>query len=338
MKRAKNLYNQLLNREKIKEIIIKASKGKRKRGEVRAVLADIDNYADKVLEMLRNKTYYLYPTHHKKIMENGKERNLTISPFFPNRILDYCFVEVLKPIIKKGMYEYCIGNVDGRGATYGQRYIEKNIRKYKYFLKLDIHKFYPSVQPSKLVECLKMHIKDEDFLKFASFIVLANKDLPIGSYYSQWCSNLYLQKLDHYIKEVLRVPLYVRYVDDMLLCGNNKRKLKCAMYEIQRHLHALGLTLKREEYVKEVDETPIDFLGFRFYECKTYLRQKIFKALNRRLKSVRKKRHCSARQAQSIMSYLGWFKQLAVGYGYYKNKVRKTISFGALRRIISNAS
>lgn len=93
MKRKGNIYQQILNIETIKGIITIASRGKRKRHEVRKVLENIDEYAQTILDMLKNKTYYLLPTRNRTITENGKERKLTISPFFPNRILDYIIVE-----------------------------------------------------------------------------------------------------------------------------------------------------------------------------------------------------------------------------------------------------
>lgn len=338
MKRKGNIYKQILNIETIKGIITIASRGKRKRREVRKVLENIDEYAEAILDMLKNKTYYLLPTHNRTITENGKERKLTISPFFPNRILDYIIVETMKPIIRRGMYEYCIGNVDGRGAMYGQKYIEKKIKNYKYFVKLDIRHFYPSVKPEKLMDCLKRFVKDKDFLDLAETIIIANDELPIGSYYSQWFSNLYLQGIDHYIKEELEVPCYVRYVDDMLLLGNNKKKLLCAMYNISRYLGKLGLVLKRIESVREIETQPIDFLGFRFYKDKTKLRLRIFKSINRRIKRVRKKLHCCLSQARSVVSYLGWFRHIKIGFLYYKNHIENVTKIGFLKRIISYAN
>ena len=130
MKRVSGLYNKILDKEYIKEIIVLASKGKTKRGAVRRVLENIDHYTDVIYEMVKNSAYELKPTHNKTIVENGKKRELTISPFFPNRVLDYLMVETLKPVIRKSMYYYCIGNVDKKGMMFGKDYIARNHKKY----------------------------------------------------------------------------------------------------------------------------------------------------------------------------------------------------------------
>lgn len=334
MKTYKNLYKQLLNKERIKEIIILASKGKKKRCEVKRILNDLDNYVDIVYNMLRDKTFYMKETHNKIIFEKGKERLLTISPFFPNRILDYLIVESLKPIIRKSMYEYCVGNVDKRGLMYGKNVVAKRYKKYKYYLKLDIHKFYPSTSSQELLNLISNKIHDNDFIELCRCVVGSCKCMPIGSYCSQWLSNWFLQDLDHMIKEQCKIPFYIRYVDDMLLMGNNKRALLRAMYKINEWLNLHNLTLKRFENVYEVKQRPIDFLGFRFGE-KIKLRTRNFKKLNKRIKHIRKTKHICLSQARSLISFIGWLKQINIGYLYYKNHIYNVVKLGKIKNIIS---
>lgn len=140
MKSIKNVY-PTITREFIHDTIILAAKGKKKRREVREVLTNIDKYTDLIYTMFVNKEWWQYPTHSREIVERGKKRQLTISRFYPNRILDYIMVEILKPYIRKSMYEYCVGNVNGRGIVYGKKAIEKHYKHYKYALKLDIISF-----------------------------------------------------------------------------------------------------------------------------------------------------------------------------------------------------
>lgn len=68
MKTYKNIYKNLLSLEKIKEIIILASKGKKKRREVKRVLNNLDFYANEILTMLKNKSFYMLPSHNKTIL------------------------------------------------------------------------------------------------------------------------------------------------------------------------------------------------------------------------------------------------------------------------------
>lgn len=338
MKTYKNLYKTLLDKERIKEIIYLSAKGKKKRREVQKVLDDIDKYVDIVYNMLINKTYYMSPTYTKIITERKKQRELTISPFFPNRILDYLVVESLKPIIRKSMYEYCVGNVDKRGIVYGKNIVAKNYKKYKYYIKLDIHKFYPSTKSEELMKIIKYKISDPDFISLCECVILACDIMPIGSYYSQWLSNWLLQDLDHSIKEKYKIPFYIRYVDDMLLMGNNRKMLLKTMYVINDWLKLKGLELKRIESAYQVGTKPIDFLGFRFKENTILLRTQNFKTLNKKVKKVRKANHICLSQARSLISIVGWLKQIDIGYLYYKNHIKDIVTFGNLKRIVSTQS
>ena len=335
MQTIKRIYDHLLNKEYIEFVIKKAAKGKKKRCEVQTVLADIGKYADEIIRMLETGEFALKPVSYKTIVERGKKRELTISPFFPNRILDYIIVEALKPYVRKGMYRYCVGNVDGRGISDGERVIARKYKQYKYYLKLDIRKYYPSVTSEQLYAFLERKIADKRFLRLCKAVVTQVPDLPIGSYYSQWFSNWYLQDLDHYIKEELRVPLYVRYVDDMVLMGNNKRKLLNAMYCINRKLGEKGLELKEFGQVKRWDVAPLDFLGFRF-GATVRARRTMFSRLLRLLRKIRRRRHISVSQARALLAYLGWLRYITCGYIFYRNHIKPLVRRGELKRIISD--
>lgn len=336
MKRIGNIYKNILNKEEIKNIIIKASRGKKNRKEVIKVLDNINYYTNAIYDMLKYKTYYMKPHYNKTIIEKGKERVLTISPFFPNRILDYIIVETLKPHIKKSMYEYSVGNVDKRGMMYGKKIIAKKYKHYKYYMKLDIHKFYPSVSSKELMSFIETKIKDKEMLSLIKCVVFNCDNMPIGSYYSQWFSNWFLQDLDHKIKEQYHIGFYIRYVDDMVLMDNNKKRLLNAMYNIQRWLNERKLCLKRLEQVYTIKQRPIDFLGFRFCENKIILRIRNFKNLNNKIKNIRKNKHICVSQARSILSLIGWLKQTRLGYLYYKNHIKDFIKLGRAKNIISN--
>ena len=336
MRSVKRVYDNIRTDEHIATIIKLASKGKTKRTDVKWALDNIESCTKEIRWMLETGCFWQKPSHSKTIIEKGKKRVLTVSPFFPNRILDYLVVEALKPHIKKGMYEYCVGNVDKRGTLSGKKTIERNYQKYKYYIKLDIRQFYPSVKNKLLIEFLERKIKDRCFLALCKFVIGDKDGLPIGAYFSQWFSNWYLEGLDHYIKEVLHVPFYVRYVDDMLLMGNNKKLLKRAMYNIAKFLNELGLELKEKAQVKEHDLIPIDFLGFRFSKGKTKLRLRNFKRLNLRVKRIRRKGHISYKQAAALISYVAWLKYVPGGYMYYTRKVKPYARRGEIRRVIAD--
>ena len=77
-------------------------------------------------------------------------------------------------------------------------------------------------------------------------IIDSHQGLPIGNYTSQWFANFFLQGLDHFIKEQLHVKYYIRYVDDLVLLGSNKRNLHKVRELVQNYLEGHLLKLKKE--------------------------------------------------------------------------------------------
>lgn len=340
MKRIGNLYEQIYDPENIKKAIRNASKGKHEKGYVRKILENSEYYAVEISEMLKNDTYRPSPNRYKTIKDGAsqKERNITIPAFYPDQIIQWAIVQVLQPLFMRGMYTYCCGSVPGRGGLRAKKYIEKVQRKKdaRYTLKLDIKKFFPSVSHDKLKSLLAKKIKDKKVLQLLNRIIdNGGPGLPIGYYTSQWLSNFYLQEMDHYIKEILHVKYYVRYVDDMVLLGPNKRKLR-------RALSALKEYLKREGYGVEIKENwqlwktfsrPLDFVGYRFYKGYTLLRKKI---LYRLTKTVRRilLHGLNIRRARRFNSLVGWgchinFKK------YYLERIKPVISKRTVKRYIA---
>lgn len=90
-------------------------------------------------------------------------------------------------------------------------------------MKLDIKKYYPSIDKEILKNKFRRLFKDNDLLWLLDTVVDSENDIPIGFYTSQWFANFFLTDLDHYIKEILKVKYYIRYADDMILLGNNKK-------------------------------------------------------------------------------------------------------------------
>lgn len=95
----------------------------------------------------------------------------------------------------------------------------------KYCLKLDIKKFYPSINHDILKQIIRYKIKDEELLQLLDEIIDSAEGVPIGNYLSQFFANLYLAYFDHWIKEILKVIYYFRYCDDITILGSSKEEL-----------------------------------------------------------------------------------------------------------------
>ena len=230
----------------------------------------------------------------------------------------------------KSMYSHTCGSIPGRGVHYGarhlRRWLDRDRKNTKYCLKLDIKKFYPSINGDKLKEKFAAKFKDSGVLWLVNTIIDSHgAGVPIGNYTSQWFANFFLQGMDNFIKQDLRVMYYIRYMDDMVLLGRNKKELHRARKAIAEYLAPLGLTLKENWQVFRVDKRDIDFLGFRFYRHKTTLRGRNALRIRRRVKKAHKKRRVTYEDATAIISYLGWIKH-SDSHKYFERYIQPFIN------------
>lgn len=231
LKRTGYIYPKVYDINNIKRAIHCASKDKKEHRYVKEILENSDYYASKIHELLKGKEYRPTKPTIKIIQDasSGKVRTIHKPNFFPDQIIHWALMLQLQPILMKGMYKYNCGSVPNRGTSYGQKVVRKWMdtdRKHtKYCLKMDVSKFYPSIDNDILKQMFRRKIKDRDCLWLIDSIVDSNQGQPIGYYTSQWFANFFLEGLDHYIKEELGVKYYVRYVDDLVLFGNNKKTL-----------------------------------------------------------------------------------------------------------------
>lgn len=314
MKRYGNIYEKIYDKENIRIAIQKASKGKRNRRDVKRVLNDIPRHVDQIHEILKNETYKA-PNYKVSYIREGilkKERKIFKPNYYPDQIIHWALMIQLGPILMKSMYEFTCGSIPNRGVHYGKRYVRKwldNDRKNtKYYLKMDVQKFYPSVCIDKLNGKFRRKIKDEKTLNLIALMLKECNGLPIGILISQWFANYDLQGLDYFIKQDLKAKHYIRYMDDMVIFGANKKELHRMRKEITKYLSNEKLTLKGNWQVCKLDVEPLDFMGFRFFRNKTILRKSIMLRITRKARTIYKQRPVNYKNASGMISYMGWVK------------------------------
>lgn len=340
MKRIGYIYHKIYDIENIKNAIYKSSLGKREQHHVRKILNNIDYYALQIQDMLLYKKYQFPAYNIKKIYDgaNKKVRLVCKPQYYPDQIIHWALILQIEPIIMKGMYHYSCGSVPGRGTSYGQKAVRKMMdsdpKGTKYCLKLDISKFYPSVDKVILMKKIRSKIKDPDCNDLIWVILNRYVGLPIGKYTSQWFSNLFLEELDHFIKENLRIKHYVRYVDDMVLFSANKKSLHIARILINKFLSRINLRLKDNWQVFKIQKRDVDFLGFRFYRNKTILRKRNALRIRRRVSKIRKKGHLNYKDACAVISYWGWIKR-SDSFNFCNKYVKPYIRVNTAKQVVS---
>ena len=346
MKSYNHLWEQLISDENYYQAVENATKHKsgksKKDREARRYKEHAAELKEEFLDYVKT---YKHRDHKPKEVYDGirRKRRKIYVPNVKEQILHHMIVNILKPIFMKPMYEHSYGSIPGRGAHKAKKTIEKWIRKndknFKYILKMDIKKYFDSVPHDILKRKLSKIIRDERFLELL-FEVIDTTDvgIPIGFFTSQWIANWYLTDLDHYIKEKLGAKYYVRYMDDMVIAGPNKRRLHQIRDQINDYLEKeLGLKMKGNWQVYRFNYgdrgRDLDFMGFRFFRNRTVLRRTIY------FKAVRKARRIKNKglniyTARQMLSYMGWFKCTDC-YGAYLKYIKPNVSFRSLRHYVS---
>ena len=314
MKRIGNIFDEVISLENLRLADEKARKGKLKSYGVRVHNKNREANLLALHESLKNGTFKTSKYHIFTIYE-PKERLIYRLPYYPDRILHQAIMNVLEPIwvsvFNKNTYS-CIKN---RGIHKCAKDVKQALKQdpdgTRYCLKIDVRKFYPSINHEILKKVVRRKIKDGRLLALLDEIIDSTDGVPIGNYLSQYFANLFLAYFDHWLKEEKRVKYYWRYADDIVILAPNKEFLHNLLHEIRAYLRDnLKLAVKRNYQVFPVDSRGIDFLGYVFYHSHTLLRKAIKQKLCRRVAKLNKRKIAPTKEyyKQQICSWWGWCK------------------------------
>lgn len=294
--------------------ILKASKGKRKRFSVQRTLNKIDERSLSLQKMILEGTYQ--PSEYRvcNVVDHpsGKPRILHKPRFYPDQCVHHVIVLLLKDEFMKRMDPYAIASVPGRGGKYGwdaiRRWKDRNKTDTKYCLKFDIRKCYDNIKPKIIVDCMKRFIKDKKMIGLISKVAYSLPSLPLGNYTSGWFQNMIMLPVDNAIRKSRLCYRYIRYVDDSVAFGGNKRHLASLIDLVSKELNKLGLWLKSNVQIFPLNIRGLDFIGYRFFRNYILLRKRNLLNLIRTIKAYNN--HPTPALSRSLLSRIGlckWF-------------------------------
>ena len=341
LKRVNNLYGKLLSDENIRQALLEVNSTHcwyplhRPNRTVQWVERDVDARVCELRNILRGITDGTIALHVPKQRMRwdhsaAKWRKINEPLLWPDQYVHHALVQVLQPVMMRGMDAHCCGSIRGRGIHYGMRLIQKwmkNDRKgTKYCLELDIRRFYDSIQPRVVIDRLRRLVKDHYVLALCE-AVLRNGVL-IGIYCSQWFANTILQPIDRMIRDSGLCTHYLRYMDNFTIFGSNKRRLHRLRRMIERALHGLQLRVKENWQVFPTACRMPSALGYRYGREHTLLRKRSLLRLKRALAKYYRRGRASVRMAAGLISRIGQLRQ-ASSYAVLMRIYRK----GTLRRL-----
>lgn len=307
MKRVNNLFDKIVEYNNLYLAYTKARRCKRRRKEVREFEKNKETLLRKLQQSMIDGTYRTSEYETFTIYE-PKERVIFKLPFYPDRIVHHAIMNVLEPIWVSVFISNTYSCIKGRGIHKAVRDIQRDLKDTqgtKYCLKIDIKKFYPSIDHDVLKTIIRKKIKDKRLLELLDEIIDSTDGVPIGNYLSQFFANLTLAYFDHWIKEIKLVKYYYRYADDIVILSNDKKLLHNLYTDIHNYLSAIKLQIKSNHQVFPLDSRGLSFVGYVFYHTHVKLRKSIKIRLAR---SSSKYKTNKTKYRAHISPYLGWLK------------------------------
>ena len=342
MKRVGYLYDKMLDICLIRKAFHKALRGKRNKPYARHIVEHEEELAQRLLDDLRNERFVPSEPKRRVIREQprNKEREIAVPKLYPDHIVHWMVCMVLKDVFMKGMYEHNVGCIPGRGCSAGVRYVKKHLkdRDAKYIMKLDIRKYFQHIDHDAMKHILGRKIKDRRMLRLLGMIIdSVGEGLPIGFYSSQWLSNVYLEGIDHMVKERCRIRYYVRNVDDMVMMDESPVLLHLCLDELNDALPRYNLEIKKDWQVWGKDSRPLDFLGYRMWGNRSRMRSKNFYRMMRRVNRVRRLGVLKERTARQISANLAQLQFASNGASHYSKNIEPIVSKKGISKCISLA-
>jgi hypothetical protein len=268
MKRVGHLYEGIAEMDNLRHAYLLARRGKQAKPDA---LAFGRNLQDNLLA-LRNgllaETVAVGDYHYFTI-HDPKERRIC-APSFRERVLHHAVMAVCEPVLERFQIFDSYACRRGKGNQAALLRARDFAASHPWFLKMDVRKYFDSVDHEILYRQLARRFKDARLLAFFSRLLASHstapgKGLPIGSLTSQHLANFHLSFLDGFVKHELRRKAYLRYMDDFIVFGESRQDLRQVLTRIREFLQAeLKLELKSSVIINATSRG-LPFLGFRIF-------------------------------------------------------------------------
>jgi len=319
MKRYGYLFGQVCNFTALTKSAMQAAKGKKNNPRVALFLRNLENEVIALEEELLTKIYQPRPYRTFKIYD-PKERMICAADF-RDRVVHHAVCSVLEPIFEQPFIDDTYACRKNKGTLRAIRRAQGFSRRHRYFLKLDVHKFFDSVDHGVLKTQLRRKVKDADLLWLLDVFIdhpvpwtAPGKGIPIGNLTSQHFANCYLTGVDHFIKNCLRIEGYVRYMDDLVLFADEKEILWDAVVKIKTYLDKmLHLNVKSGSLLLTSVSQGLAFLGFRIFPGVTRISRQGWRRFRRKVINR------NAQLVRSEIDHEAWHRSMASLVGHMQH-------------------
>ncbi len=307
MKRFGDLYPRITSFENLFLAAKEASRAKRYRDPVLQFNYNLERNLFDLQRDLIEKTYQ--PGSYKTfIIHDPKRRMISAAPF-RDRVVHHALCRVVAPLLDRSYIYDSYANRTGKGSHRALRRFIEFARKYRYILRCDIRKYFPSIDHEILKDKIRRKIKCLDTLWLLETIIDSSNPqepvyhyfqgdnlftpferrhgLPIGNLTSQHFAVLYLNDVDHWIKEQLGCQAYLRYVDDFALFDDDREQLTEWKDMITCRIEQERLRLHQVKSQVHATRKGCEFVGFRVLPTHVRVAQKAITRAKRRIRELK---------------------------------------------------
>ena len=345
MKTYKNLFERICCFKNLHSAYLKARKCKRYRDYVLELSYRLEENLLRLQRELLNQTYHHGP-YREFVVSDSKKRRIKAAPF-RDRIVHHALCNIIEPIFDKGFTHHSYACRYGKGTHKTikklQKYIEKldrfrerrqeNAPLKTYCLQGDISKYFDSIDHQVLLELIKKKIGDQKTIWLIEEILgscysrkiyknlfdVKKVGIPIGNLTSQLFANIYLNKLDQFVKHQLKIKYYLRYMDDFLILDFSKNKLHQIKSRLQKFLkNELRLELNPRKINIFPIKNGIYFLGYCIFRDYKLLRKDTVRRFIKRTKFYQKRVSLGLMSKEKFATFL----QSWIAYAEFGNSWR----------------
>lgn len=302
MAKIQTKLEDLLTFDNLFQAYIQASKSKHHRRNVDRFEQNLYANLVQLLQELKDGTYQPRSCYKFEIYcTAGQKRRLISAPQFRDCVVQHLIYQNLYWQFDKKFIFDSYGCRKGKGPQRAAKRVYNFVQQHEpadYYCRLDMRKYYYSIDHNILREILVHDIEDQSLIELMMKFCTnpTGVGLEVGNVISQFFGMIYLNRLDHYCKRVLKIKHYIRYVDDIVIITNSKQQAQLIKQTVEQYIKSV-LNMSLSKCKIQPIKHGINFSGMKTFPHYSVIRKRSLRNLNRAIKANR------WNSVQSILSH-----------------------------------
>jgi len=286
---------------------LQSRKHKRYHEEILEFTYNLEPNLLQIQRELKEKTYRV--GRYRPFTVYEPKQRLVVALPFRDRIVQHAVCNIIGDELDRRMIYDSYACRTGKGMHGAAKRVSTFISNHNnnYFLKLDIKSYFASVNQDILINILERYISDPDIMNLLKIIIHSRYEIgiPIGNLCSQFFANLYLNDMDYYAKQTLKLQYYVRYMDDMVIIHPDKKYLRQVWLDMEKFANErLALQLNSKSHIGRIADG-IEFVGYRIFRGYRLVKKQSLMRMKKKYMAWVHGKKSDAKYFASVGSWMG---------------------------------